>query len=149
MRSNTLWYPKASLKHSQYFLSSLSCSSYSGDPCVQEIGSQPLRAGRCVAHPNMYQSRLLPFQLCNPAKQGTSILSTEETYSRGCCRPPQLYPIFTCRHTRRNSFRIHGPYAVHRLGGSCATRCRRVGPSAAGTMGYDLRVRRSALPRTC
>ena len=41
-----------------------------GDPCHQYIGAVPLRQGRCIAFPNIYQHHLTPFSLTDPLKEG-------------------------------------------------------------------------------
>lgn len=42
----------------------------SGDPVIQHMGDIELREGRVVTYPNIFQTRLLPFELKDPSKPG-------------------------------------------------------------------------------
>ena len=42
----------------------------SGDPVIQHMGDIQLREGRVVTYPNIFQTRLLPFDLKDPSKPG-------------------------------------------------------------------------------
>ncbi|KAL1678649.1 hypothetical protein EV122DRAFT_278024 [Schizophyllum commune] len=47
-----------------------------GEPCVQEVGSIAMKAGRCVAYPNIYQHKTSPLKLKDPMKPGTCKILT-------------------------------------------------------------------------
>lgn len=42
----------------------------SGDPVIQHMGDIELREGRVVTYPNIFQTRLLPFELKDPGQRG-------------------------------------------------------------------------------
>ena len=42
----------------------------SGDPVIQHMGDIELREGRVVTYPNIFQTRLLPFELKDPSRPG-------------------------------------------------------------------------------
>ncbi len=48
----------------------------SGDPVIQYMGAIELREGRVVTYPNIFQTRLLPFELKDPGKPGRVKLLT-------------------------------------------------------------------------
>ncbi|KAL1720010.1 hypothetical protein EV715DRAFT_197925 [Schizophyllum commune] len=47
-----------------------------GEPCVQEVGSIAMKAGRCVAYPNIYQHKTSPLKLKDPTQPGTCKILT-------------------------------------------------------------------------
>ena len=44
--------------------------AHTGDPCIQHIGDVALREGRLVTFPNIWQTRLMPFELTDKGKSG-------------------------------------------------------------------------------
>ena len=40
------------------------------DPAVEDLGTVTIKAGRCMAFPNIYQHRLSPYRLIDPTREG-------------------------------------------------------------------------------
>ncbi|KAL1709592.1 hypothetical protein EV121DRAFT_194461 [Schizophyllum commune] len=47
-----------------------------GEPCVQQVGSIAIKSGRCVAYPNIYQHKMSPLKLKDPAQPGNCKILT-------------------------------------------------------------------------